>query len=329
MIYKSLRHACTFILVSLAAFTSVVTEQASAESAYPARPIKVIVPFGPGSGVDAVIQAIKPEIESQLGVPVVVVHKAGAGGQVGTQAIVDSLPDGYTIGMSTVSTVATNFVFKKQTYTHSDLEFISRIGFMPRALATNLQFPAQTYAQFVDQVKKSKDPYFYTTVINTVDMLDMELIKKHSSLTLTAVPYPDSGASFKTDFASNRIQITYNSLPVITSLIAGTNAKLLAITGNRRHPAWPAVPSFAELGIKELNRASFYGFVAPANTSQLYINTLNRALVAALMMPSAVEKLNRLGIISAPSTPLEHKLESQETLKLYLETAADLKIQPQ
>jgi tripartite-type tricarboxylate transporter receptor subunit TctC len=328
MIYKSINRAVTFILIAMSAATSMVVEQAGAQTAYPSKPVTIILPFGPGSGTDTVIQAIKPEIESQLGVPVVISHQPGAGGQVGTVAIANATPDGYTFGMSTVSTMATNFVFKKQTYGHDNFKFITRIGFIPRALVVHREFPAQTYSQFVDKVTKIEKPYFYGVTTNSVDQLDMELLKKTSPLQLTAVTYSDVGTTYKMDFVSGRVPVTYISLSLLSSFASDSNSRVLAITGQHRHPDYPQVPTFKEIGIADLTKASFYGFIAPSGVSSSQIDTLNRALTRALKMPSAILKLKNLGVVSAPNTPEEHRLEALETLTVYTQLAINLKIQP-
>ena len=328
MIYKSLRRAVTIILISLAASTSVIMEQAAAESVYPSKPVNIILAFGPGSGADTVMRAIKPEIESQLGVPVVIVYRPGAGGQIGTKAIADSPPDGYTIGMNSVTTMATNFVFKTQSYNLDNFKFISRIGFMPRALIVHQQFPSQTYSQFINETKKIGNSYFYGVPSNSIDQLDMELLKRAKSLQLAAITYPDVGAAYKTDFLSGRVPITYNSLPLLSSFTTEDNSRILAITGQHRHPNFPQVPTFKEIGIPGLDRASFLGFIAPAGISSSQVETLNLAFNRAMTMPSAVLKLKNLGVLSAPSTSDEHRLEALETLKLYTQLGIDLKIKP-
>ena len=301
----------------------------SAHADYPDRPITLITPFGPGSGVDTVARILQPELEKQLGTSIVIKNVAGAGGQIGTKAIADADADGYTIGMSTVSTVSTNFVFKKQPYTLEDFSYVSRIGLMSRALVANQSFPAKDWKQFVNHAKANPNKYFYTTITNSVDMLDMHLITTYAGVEITPVPYPDNNAAFRTDFIADRIQVTYNSLPVLTAYLQSREATLLAITGNRRNPAYPDVPTFAELGLKELGAASFYGIVGPKNMSSTAINRLNKALAQTLSSPEVIEKLNKLGIVAAPSTPAEHKSEAETAYSLYTSVGKKLKIQAQ
>ena len=206
-----------FIKKFFVAAMAVLSFAACAE--YPNRPITMIVPSNAGSGLDTVARIMQPELERHLGVPLVIKNVSGAGGQIGAKSLVDSAADGYTIGMNNVSTMATNFVFKKQPYSLEDFSYISRIGLMSRALIINQSFPASDWAQFVAQVRKEPNRYFYTTVTNSVDMLDMHLITDHAGLAVTPVPYPDNNSAFRADLVSNRVQITYNSLPVLTQFL--------------------------------------------------------------------------------------------------------------
>lgn len=301
----------------------------AAQADYPNRPITLVTPFGPGSGVDTVARILQPELEKHLGVPVVIKNVSGAGGQIGTKAVVDAEGDGYTIGMSTVSTVSTNFVFKQQPYTLEDFSYVSRIGLMSRALVVNQSFPAKNWKQFVSHTKANPNRYFYTAVTNGVDMLDMHLITAYAGLEITPVPYPDNNAAFRTDFVSNRIQVTYNSLPVLTPFLQNNDAKLLAITGSRRNPAYPDVPTFAELGIPELGAASFWGVVGPKNMNSAAVNRLNQAFALALKSPDVIEKLVKMGIVAAPSSPAEHKMEAETAYSVYTNLGKKLKIQAQ
>jgi tripartite-type tricarboxylate transporter receptor subunit TctC len=309
----------------VAAVTAVLSICAYAQ--YPDRPVTLVVPFGPGSGVDTVARIMQPVLEQELGVTLVVKNVSGAGGQIGTQELVISPADGYTIGISTVSTMSTNFVFRKQPYSLDSFSYVSRIGLMPRALVVNQTFPANDWKKFVAQVRASPNKYFYTTVANSVDMLDMHLITTTAGLELTAVPYPDNNSAFRIDLVSNRVQITYNSLPVLTSFLKNNDTKLLAITGQHRSIVYPDVPTFAELGIKELEAASFYGVVGPKNLKAEHITRLNQAFAKTLTNPVVVEKLTKIGIVASSSSPAEHQTETARAYTLYTKLGQKLNIQ--
>jgi len=300
-----------------------------AHAEYPDRPVTLIVPFGPGSGVDTMARIIQPELEKHLGASLMIKNVSGAGGQIGAQTLVGAEPDGYTIGISTVSTMATNFVFRTQPYDLNSFSYVSRVGLMSRALIVNQNFPANDWKQFVAQVRKNPNKYFYTTVANTVDMLDMHLISVSAKLELTPVPYPDNNMAFRTDLVSDRVQITYNSLPVLTPFLHNNDAKLLAITGRKRSAAHPDVPTFAELGIQELGAASFWGIVGPKNMDPQHIVRLNQALVKTLTSPEVVEKLAKIGIVASTSSSAEHQTESVQAYVLYTKLGQKLNIQPQ
>lgn len=329
MFKQYLRRAAVLILASLAVNTSIVLERAGAAELplYPNRDITLIVPFGPGSGVDTIARIIQPELEQQLGVKLIIKNFSGAGGQLGTQELVNLTADGYTIGMSTVSTMSTNFVFRTQPYSLDSFSYVSRIGLMPRALVVNQTFPANDWKKFVAQVRAAPNKYFYTTVANSVDMLDMHLITTTVGLELTAVPYPDNNSAFRTDLISDRVQITYNSLPVLTSFLKNNDTKLLAITGKHRSTVYPDVPTFAELGIKDLEAASFYGIVGPKNLKAEHITRLNQALAKTMANPAVVEKLTKMGIAASSNSPAEHQAEAAQAYTLYKKLGQKLNIQ--
>lgn len=312
-------------------FTTIVLSLiTSIAAAFPVKPVRIVIPYGPGSGTDVVIRIIQPALEKQLGVPVVIDNRAGAGGAIGTKAIASAAPDGYTIGMSTVSTFATNYVFKSQAFNiETDFTYITRLGFMPRLMVVNAQFPASTYKGFISELEKNPNKYFYTTVINTVDMLNAEIYKSSSGASMTPVTYSDNSAQARLDLVSNRAQITMDSLPVLTQPIKQGDLKPIAITGRHRNAKFPDVPSFGELGIKELSSSTWYGFVGPAGIGSKELEVLTRALHSALADPVVVEKISALGIDINISTSAEHAADAKTALKLYTGAAKKLNIVPQ
>jgi tripartite-type tricarboxylate transporter receptor subunit TctC len=193
----------------------------------------------------------------------------------------------------------------------------------------NQNFPANDWKQFVAQVRKNSNKYFYTTVANSVDMLDMHLISVSAKLELTPVPYPDNNAAFRADLVSDRVQITYNSLPVLTPFLNNNDAKLLAITGRKRSAAYPDVPTFAELGIQELGAASFWGIVGPKNMDPQHVAWLNQALIKTLSSPEVVKKLAKMGIVASTSSPADHQAEAAQAHVLYVQLGKQLNIQAQ
>jgi len=297
---------------------------------FPSKPVTVIVPYGPGSGSDAIIRIIQPVLEKKLGVPVVIQNRAGAGGAIGTKAIADASNDGYTIGVSVVSTFAINQLFQRQTYDPlNDFSYLARLGVMPRALVTNVHFPTAQHTKILSELKINPEKYFYATVINTVDMFNFEIYKSATGAKMTQVTYGDSRNSIMLDLQSNRVQFTFDSLPVLTPWAQKGNIKLVAITGTTRNSQYPDVPTFSELGIKDLTASSWYGFVAPKNLEKDRQDVLVKAIHDALGDLGLKNKIAQLGIEISPNTPAEHRKEIADSIELYARIAKKLGIIPQ
>jgi tripartite-type tricarboxylate transporter receptor subunit TctC len=312
------------------AIATVLLFNHSYASTFPSQPLTVIIPFGPGSGTDTVMRIIQPALEKQLGVPVVVKNIGGAGGAIGTRAIADAPSDGHTIGMSVVSTFATNLVFRKQSYDPlNDFSYLTRIGSMPRAMIVNNQFPTTDHQALLTELNRNPEKYFYTTVVNSVDMLNAEVYKSATGAKMSSVPYADNSATARIDIKANRAQITFDSLPVLTPFVKNGDFKLVAITGNKRNSEYPNVPTFAELGIKDLTASSWYGFVAPKHLPKSHQEILTKALHKAINDPEVVAKIAALGIDVNTSTPAEHYQDIVDSISLYSKIANRLKIVPQ
>jgi tripartite-type tricarboxylate transporter receptor subunit TctC len=229
--------------------------------------------------------------------------------------------------MSVVSTFATNRLFKNQPYDSlNDFSYLTRIGSMPRGMIVNKQFPTVQHKELLTELSRNPGKYFYTSVINTVDMLNAEIYKSATGAKMTQVPYADNNNTSRIDLKADRAQITFDSLPVLSPHVKTGDFKLVAITGSQRNPDYPAVPTFAELGIKDLAASSWYGFVAPKNLNTSRQDKLVKALHAAISQPEVVSKISALGIEVRTGTPAEHRNEIADTIELYSRIATQLKI---
>lgn len=323
-----IRRVATFVMASLTISTAVLADRAWAQNSYPSKPINIIISYGPGSSTDTIARLMQPELEKELGVPVVIVNKGGAGGAIGTNAIASADPDGYTIGMSVVSTFSTNLIFKKQTYDPlTDFSFISRLGYMPRGLAVNSEFPATTHADLVKELTQNPNKYFYSTVINTADQLNAEIYKSATGTKITAVTYSDNAGKAQLDLAANRVQLAFESLPVIRKQLP-SGIRLMALSGDTRHPLHPDVPTFKELGLEDLNISSYYGFVGPKDMSKDHVAKLNAALKVVLANQKVADGIANFGVLVKTSTPEQHRQDVIKATRIYTSTAAKLGITP-
>lgn len=309
---------------------SMVAHDVRASDVFPNKSLTVIVGFSPGSGTDTVIRIMQPALSRSLGVPVIVINRPGAGGAVGTQALVDSPGDGYTIGFSLGATFVTNHFFKKQSYDPmTDFTYLTRIGYLPRMLLVNKDFPARTHQDFLSELEKNPAKYFYATILNSLDMLNAEIYKATTGVNIVSIPYGDNaGSSLRADLLSNRVQIFFDSTAAAMPIINAGHLFPIAITGTTRSGLFPNTPTFLELGIKDLRTASWYGFVGPADIPIAHQQILIKALHSALNDDFVKEKLIALGISIAPSSPQEHRADVINMTKLYSAYVQKLNIKP-
>lgn len=302
--------------------------ESRASDIFPNKPLTVIVGFSPGSGTDQVIRIMQLALSRSLGVPVVVINRPGAGGVVGTQALVDSPGDGYTIGFSLGATFVTNHFFKKQSYNPmTDFTYLTRIGYLPRMLLVNKDFPARTHQDFLRELERNPAKYFYATILNSLDMLNAEIYKASTGANIVSIPYGDNaGSSLRADLLSNRVQIFFDSTAAAMPIINAGHLFPIAITGTTRSSLFPNTPTFLELGIRDLRTASWYGFVAPAGVPVERQQALIKALHSALDDDFVKEKLLALGISIAPSSPQEHRADVVNMTKLYSTYVQNLNI---
>jgi len=327
MVNKSIH----MLIITLGILINAIMPKAWASENFPTKPLTIIVPYSPGSGTDSVIRVVQPMLALALGVPVTVSNRPGAGGSIGTQAIVDAPADGHTIGFSVTATFVTNHFFKKQSYNPmTDFTYLTRIGYFPRMLLVNKDFPGRTHKEFLAQLQQNPSKYFFANIVNSGDMLNAEIYKAATGVKITSIPYGDNAnAIMRADLLSNRVQILFSSTAAAVAMINSGQLFPIAITGTTRLPIFPDTPSFSGLGIKNLTTSTWYGFVGPAGILPLRQQKLVQALHQALADPTVNTKMSALGITVSTSSPEEHRNDVITTTKLYSPYVQKLNIIPE
>jgi tripartite-type tricarboxylate transporter receptor subunit TctC len=272
---------------------------------YPSRPITLIVPFAPGGSTDVIARVVARGLRAELGQTVVVENHAGAGGSLGTGLVAKARPDGYTIGMGTASTLAINpAAYRSLPYdVRKDLAPVTCIAVVPNIMSVNPSVPVKTFAEFIALAKSQPGKFSYGSSGNgSVSNLMGEQLKLAAGIGLVHVPYRGMGPAIR-DAVAGQIQVLFDNLPTSLPHVQGGRLRALAVSGDRRVAALPDVPTFAELGFKELNWMAFFGLVAPAGTPPAVIARLNAAAVKAIAAPEVTRALELQQAVPVANSP--------------------------
>jgi tripartite-type tricarboxylate transporter receptor subunit TctC len=283
---------------------------------FPSKPITMIVPFAPGGTTDIVARIVADKLGKELGQAVIVENRGGGGGSIGAAAISKATPDGYTIGVSTVSTHAVNAACNPKLGYDPITGFapITNMARTPNVLTVNTKFPAQDFKQFLDQVKKNPGKLNYATS-GTCSIQHMvgEQFKASTGTFILHIPYRGAGPALN-DLLGGQVDMMFDNLPSSMSHIQSGKLRPLAIAWNKRLDALPNVPTFAELGLKQVNDPAWYGLVAPPKTPEDIIKKINAAAVKVLNMPEVKDRLKQQGAEPVGNTPAEHAAEIKAEL---------------
>jgi tripartite-type tricarboxylate transporter receptor subunit TctC len=274
---------------------------------YPSRPIRLIVTFPPGGSADVMARAVQPHLERQLGQPVVIDNRTGAGGVTGVEAVARSAPDGYTIGLGAAGALAVNLSLKeKMPYDpFTELAPISGLAKTPFILAAAPNFEPNGVRDVIALAKTKPGAIVIGHGGNGTAMhLTAELFTHMAGIDMTLVPYRGTGPATQ-DLVAGHIPLAITDLPTAVALIQSKQIKALAVSTRERFEAMPDLPTMDEAGLPGYESIGWFGFVAPAGTPAEIIAKLNGAIVTALKDPAMLERTRTLGAIPMPFTPTE------------------------
>jgi tripartite-type tricarboxylate transporter receptor subunit TctC len=273
---------------------------------YPSRPIRLIAPQAPGGGVDLVARLLADRLRLALGQTVLVDNEAGAGGAIATQMTARAAPDGYTLEIGYVATHGTNPAVKKSGYDAvRDFTPIAMIGGTPNLLVVNHSLPVADLKEFVAYARSHPGKINYgTSGTGTLNHLVMEQFKHAANFDCTAVPYRSIGQAF-TDSMGGQVQVIFPGLAAAMPHVRSGALKPLAVTGARRNPLLPDVPTFKEYGYEGFDGLTWYGVVAPAGLPPEITSRLNAEINKILATPDFRQKLADQALDTMPMTPPE------------------------
>ena len=275
---------------------------------YPSKPIRLVIPFGPGSLADAVPRLMQPALEASLGQRLVIENKPGAGGNLGAQAVIDAAPDGYTLMMAATNNLVINqYVFHDMRFDPlNDLVPVSLVVEVPLILQVHPSVPAKTLAEFIAYARANPGKLNYASPSpGTLPHLAMEIFARAAGLQLVHVPFK-GGAPAMNALLANEVQAMLIGYATTAGQVKSGKVLPLAIASGKRLAALPQVPTFAEAGYPELQAAvpgNWWGMVAPKGTPAANIDRLSREIAKALADPGIRKKYQDLGLTPVGSTP--------------------------
>lgn len=291
-------------LAALAAACAVIAAAPPA-AAYPEKPITVVVPFPPGGSSDAIARALSAKMSATLGQPIVIENVAGATGAIGATRVKRAAPDGYTVLVASIGVYATNpFLQKNLQYDPAkDFDLLTVLVRAPNVLVLHPSVPANTVAEFVDYLKKNPDKVsFASSGAGSSDHLTAALFWQRTGTSGVHVPYKGGGPAIS-DLLAGHAQASFQNLNAIAAHVKGGKLKALAITGDRRSPVLPEVPTLAEAGVKDVEVYSWQAAAAPKGLPKPVREKLHAAFVGALHDPEVAPKLTAQGFELVGNTP--------------------------
>ncbi len=272
---------------------------------YPARPIRLVVPFAPGGRSDTITRLVAPKVAAQLGQQVVLDNRAGGNGSIGTQIIARAAPDGYTIGLAYIATLATNPAISGDVGYDPVKDFapITQLTASANVLAVHPSVAATSLKELIALARARPGQLNYSSGgIGTIGHLSAELLQHAAGIKLNHIVYKGSGQAV-IDLLGGHVGIMFSGMAAVASHAGAGKVRLLAVTGRQRMPIAPDIPTIAESGYPGFEAVGWFGLIAPAHTPSAILNRLNAETLKAVQAPEVRERLTAIGFDVVTSTP--------------------------
>ncbi|MEI6382287.1 MAG: tripartite tricarboxylate transporter substrate binding protein [Betaproteobacteria bacterium] len=291
-----------FIAFAVLVFTALSFAQAP----YPQQPIKIIVPFTPGTGMDTIARAVAPKLSERLAQSVIVQNQPGASGNIGADAVAKSAADGYTILMGANTMLMASQMYKNVNFDPvKDFASVSMAAYGTLMLVANPKVGIKSVNELIQMAKQKPGSInFGSPGVGTPHHMAMELFKLESNTFMLHVPYRGS-AGYIQDLLAGELNVGFLPVHVAQSQVKAGRLLALAVGSSKRHPVSPDVPTFDEMGVKRIDVDLWYAFFVPAKTPVPIVSRLNTEFMAILRTNEIKELLGRAGLDASASTPQE------------------------
>jgi tripartite-type tricarboxylate transporter receptor subunit TctC len=300
---------------------------ASAQS-YPNKPIKLIAPVAAGGGLDNLARKVADRLSKNLGQTIIIENMGGGGGTIASQYVAKAAPDGYTLLVSYVATHGTNPAVRKLPYDAiKDFTAIGMIGATPNVLVINPDVPAKNLKEFVAYAKKNPAKLSYGSAgPGSLTHLGVEQFKLGADIFMVHIPYRGIAPAF-TDLLAGQTQAMLPSLFAAVPYLKSNRVRALAVTGLKRSPAEPNIPTFKELGYNGFDGQQWYGITGPANMPEAVVRKLNAELNKVLASPDLAEQMASEAMTLMPMSPEQFTTYVKEDIARWTKVAKDRKIE--
>lgn len=313
-----------------AALVFTLCASAHAQQPWPAKPVRIIVPFSAGSFTETAARAIGAELSAQLGQPFVVETRGGAGSTLGTDAVAKAAADGHTLLFTDNSFAVSSGLYAKLPYdAEKDIIKVSTVAEAPAVIMTRADLPVKTLKDLVDlALKQPKALTFGSGGQGSSAHLATELFFTSVDAELTHIPYKGVAVALL-DLIAGRIDVGLSNVGSATQHIKGGRVRGLAVAGRERHPLLPEVPTFAEAGYPNYNMIYWFGMMAPAGTPAAVINQLQQGIARAVEQPKVRDAFAGAGVKAIASTPADFTKRVDEEARVWKRVIARAGVKPE